>query len=114
MTARGPGSGRGEPLWRACRTTCRRADRARTSQTVPRIGLNGEPSPYLTWEPVSGFEPLTCRLQEIRPRPPCALAARMARVIALTAPTALELFCASSHETVPRGWRTEVRGRNRA
>lgn len=54
--------------------------------------------PPLTWEPVSGIEPLTCRLQEIRPRAPCALAARMARVIALTAPTALGLFCASSHE----------------
>jgi hypothetical protein len=24
----------------------------------------------LTWEPVSGFEPLTCRLQEVRPRAP--------------------------------------------
>jgi hypothetical protein len=45
-----------------------------------------------------GSESMTCRLQEIRPRAPCALAARMARVIALTAPTAPGLFCASSHE----------------
>jgi hypothetical protein len=41
---------------------------------------------------------VTCRLQEVRPRAPIALAARMARVIALTAPTALGLFGASFHE----------------
>jgi hypothetical protein len=52
----------------------------------------------LTWEPVSGIEPLTCRLQEVRPRALCALAARMARVITLKAPTALALFGASFHE----------------
>jgi len=50
------------------------------------------------WEPVSGFEPLACRLQEVRPRAPCVLAAQMPRVIALTALAALGLFCASSHE----------------
>jgi hypothetical protein len=40
---------------------------------------------------VSGFEPLTCRLQEVRLRAPCALAAPMARDIAPTALTALGL-----------------------
>jgi hypothetical protein len=49
-------------------------------------------------EPVSGFEPLTCRLQEARPRALSALAAPMTQVIALTAPAALGLFGASSHE----------------
>jgi len=41
---------------------------------------------------------VTCRLQEVRPRAPWALAARIARVIALTARTALGLFGASFHE----------------
>ena len=41
---------------------------------------------------------VTCRLQEVRPRAPWALAARIARVIALTAHTALGLFGASFHE----------------
>jgi hypothetical protein len=31
------------------------------------------------WEPVSGIEPLTCRLQEVRPRAPFELAAQMAQ-----------------------------------
>jgi hypothetical protein len=52
----------------------------------------------LTWEPVSGFEPLTCRLQEVRPRALSALAARMARVIALEALATLGLSGASFHE----------------
>jgi hypothetical protein len=41
---------------------------------------------------------MTCRLQEVRPPAPNALAARIARVIALTAHTALGLFGASSHD----------------
>jgi hypothetical protein len=52
----------------------------------------------LTWEPVSGIEPLTCRLQEVRPQAPSALAAPMARVIALTTPTALGLSDGTFHE----------------
>jgi hypothetical protein len=47
---------------------------------------------------VKRFEPLTCRLQVVRPRAPSALAATMTQVIALMAPAALGLFCASSHE----------------
>ena len=54
--------------------------------------------PSLTWEPVSGFEPLTCRLQEVRPRAPSTLAAAMARVIALMALAALGLSGATFHE----------------
>ena len=65
---------------------------------VPRTGAHRGPVPGLTWEPVSGFEPLTCRLQEVRPHAPRALAAPMARVIALTAPTALGLFGGTFHE----------------
>jgi hypothetical protein len=57
-----------------------------------------EPLPSLTWEPVSGFEPLTCRLQEVRSQAAHALAAPMAQAIALTAPAALGLSSASSHE----------------
>jgi len=41
---------------------------------------------------------MTCRLQEVRPRAPIALAAWMARFIALTAPTPLRLFGAAFHE----------------
>jgi len=52
----------------------------------------------LNWEPVSGFEPLACRLQEVRPRAPSALAAQMTRVIALTAPAALGLSGGWFHE----------------
>ena len=51
-------------------------------------------------EPVSGIEPLTCRLQEVRPQAPCALAAQMARIIALTAVTTLGLSGAPVHEPV--------------
>ena len=47
---------------------------------------------------MSGFEPLTCRLQEVCSQAAHALAAPMAQVIALTAPAALGLFGASSHE----------------
>jgi hypothetical protein len=52
---------------------------------------------------VSGFEPLACRLQEVRPHAPCALAAPMARVIALMALTALGLSGAPVHEPVHAG-----------
>src|ERR1700685_1773360 len=64
--------------------------------------------PPLTWEPVSGFEPLACRLQEVRPRASCALAARMTRVIALMALTALGLSEAPVHEPV-HGRRRAIR-----
>ena len=70
------------------------------------VGLvSGYPDPYRDaypsdLEPVSGFEPLTCRLQEVRPRALCALAARMARVMALMAPAALGLSGAPVHEPV--------------
>jgi hypothetical protein len=59
------------------------------------LGLSGG----MKWEPVSEIEPLTCRLQEVRPRAPCALAAPMAHVIALTALAALRLSRAPFHET---------------
>jgi len=48
---------------------------------------------------VSGIEPLTCRLQEVRPRAPSALAALTAHVIALIALAALGLPRAPFHET---------------
>ena len=51
---------------------------------------------------MSGFEPLTCRLQEVRPDARCALAAPMTQLIALTAPTALGLLGAPVHEPGPR------------
>jgi len=60
-------------------------------------GAKGTYNP-LTWEPVSGFEPLTCRLQEVRSQAAHALAAPMAQAIALSAPAALGLSSASSHE----------------
>ena len=49
-------------------------------------------------ETVSGFEPLACRLQEVRPPAPGALAAPMTRIVALTALTALRLSGAPFHE----------------
>jgi hypothetical protein len=49
-------------------------------------------------EPVSGIEPLTCRLQEVCSQAAHALAALMTQAIALTAPAALGLSCAPSHE----------------
>ena len=57
----------------------------------------------LTWEPVSGFEPLACRLQEVRPHAPSALAAQMAQLIALTAVVALGLADAPFHEPFHEG-----------
>jgi hypothetical protein len=54
----------------------------------------------LNWEPVSGFEPLACRLQEVRPRAPSVLAAQMARITVLTALTTLGLSGAPVHEPV--------------
>ncbi len=53
----------------------------------------------LTWEPASGFGPMACSLQRVRSRAPSALAAPMARVIALTALVALGLSEASFHES---------------
>jgi hypothetical protein len=47
---------------------------------------------------VCRFEPLVCRLQEVRSQAAHALAAPMTQAIALTAPAALGLFGASSHE----------------
>jgi hypothetical protein len=51
-------------------------------------------------EPVSGIEPLTCRLQEVRHYARWALAAQMAQIIALTALTTLGLSGAPVHEPV--------------
>ena len=45
-----------------------------------------------------GSESMTCRLQEVRPHALCALAAPMARIIALAALAALGLSCAPFHE----------------
>ena len=59
----------------------------------------------LTWEPVSGIEPLTCRLQEVRPHAPYALAAPMAHVTASTALTALGLSGSPFHEPFHAGHR---------
>jgi hypothetical protein len=56
--------------------------------------------PFQTWEPVSGIEPLTCRLQEARPCATRALAAQAARVIALMALAALGLSGEPVHEPV--------------
>jgi len=47
----------------------------------------------------SGSESITCRLQEVRPRAPCALAAPMTQPTALTALAALGLSGAPFHET---------------
>jgi hypothetical protein len=66
------------------------------------------PKPSLTWEPVSGFEPLACRLQEVRPRAPYVLAAPIAQVIALTALAALRLSDTTFHEPF------HARGRQRS
>jgi hypothetical protein len=49
-------------------------------------------------EPVSGFEPLACRLQEARPHARRALPAQITLVIALTALAALGLSDDSFHE----------------
>ena len=55
--------------------------------------------PPLTWEPVSGIEPLTCRLQEARFVAICALTALIAQLIALMAPVELEFSGSSSHDS---------------
>ena len=87
-------------------------------KSVPRTGPHGSASPYLTWEPVSGFEPLTCRLQEVRPHAISALAAQMTQVIALMALAALGLSRGPVHEPVHANGRrqpvtvTERNGRN--
>ena len=85
-------------------TCCQAGRRSRgliTRTGTLRCSVNGLPvqdrSPQ-TWEPVSGFEPLACRLQEVCSQAAHALAAPMTQAIALTAPAALGLFCASSHE----------------
>jgi len=53
----------------------------------------------LNWEPVSGFEPLTCRLQEVRFVAICALTALMPHVIALMALAELGFSGGSSHDS---------------
>jgi hypothetical protein len=68
----------------------------------------------LTWEPVSGIEPLTCRLQEVRPHAPSALPALMARVIALMALAGLELSGAPVHEPVHERPPGDIHSRNSA
>jgi hypothetical protein len=60
------------------------------------------------------IEPLTCRLQELRPSAPYALAATMARATALTALAALELSDAAFHEPFHANGPATVHGRNRA
>jgi hypothetical protein len=65
---------------------------------VPRSRWRRRLKLPVTWEPVSGFEPLACRLQEARPHAACALAAPMAHVNALTTLAALGLSGASFHE----------------
>jgi hypothetical protein len=64
-----------------------------------------EPKRPLTWEPVSVFEPLACRLQEDRPDAPDALAAAMTWAIALTALVTLGLSGDPVHEPVHAGGR---------
>jgi hypothetical protein len=74
-------------------------------------------APLMICEPASGFEPPTCRLQEIRPRTPSALAAPMARVIAPTALAALGLSSAPFHETFHadgRYWPVAITERRRS
>jgi len=66
----------------------------------------------LSWEPVSGFEPLTCRLQEVRPYATCTLAALMAQVIALMALVGLELPGAPVHEPVHEWPPGDIHSRN--
>jgi hypothetical protein len=73
------------------------AREARPITFVPRTETRKGQKPCLTWEPVSGIEPLTCRLQEVRPPAPSALAALMARVIALMTPAALGLSGRTFH-----------------
>ena len=84
---------------------------------VPRTRVEMRRAPLMTWEPVGGFEPPTCRLQEIRPRTPSALAAPMARVIAPTALAALGLSSAAFHETFHadgRYWPVPITERRRS
>ena len=68
----------------------------------------------LGWEPVSGIEPLTCRLQEAWPNATCALPAQMTQVIALMATAALGFLEASSHEPSHEKRHPDIHGRNRA
>jgi len=77
-------------------TTLNRASRF----SLRRISAVQRPTQGEILEPVSGFEPLTCRLQVVRPRAPCVLAAMMARLIALTALAALGLSGDPVHEPV--------------
>jgi len=81
---------------------------------VPRAETSKGRLPPLTWEPVSGFEPLTCRLQEVRPRTPYALAAQMTPIIALTAPAALGLSARRSTNRSTLGGRQYPNDRNKA
>ena len=66
---------------------------------VPRTGAHRGPVPGLTWEPVSGIEPLTCRLQEVRFVAICALTALIPHVIALMALAELGFSGGSSHDS---------------
>jgi hypothetical protein len=54
--------------------------------------------PHLTWEPVSGFEPLTCRLQEAGFTAPCALPALTQQRRDQNALNALAVAVPSFHE----------------
>ena len=49
-------------------------------------------------EPVSGFEPLTCRLQEVRPSAPCALPAQIAQLGARMALLTLDFSGGPFHD----------------
>jgi hypothetical protein len=73
-------------------------DNPLTALFVPRKVRTEARKPTLTWEPVSGIEPLTCRLQEARSRAAHALAAPIARIMALTALAALGLSEDPFHE----------------
>lgn len=88
----------------------RRATRISDIRSTDR-GAKGAYDP-LTWEPVSGIEPLTCRLQEVRPYATCTLAALMARVIALMALVGLELSGAPVHEPVHEWPPGDIHSRN--
>jgi hypothetical protein len=52
----------------------------------------------LIWEPVSGFEPLTCRLQEVRPSAPRALPAPIAQPGARMALSSLDFSGWTFHD----------------
>src|SRR5262249_35896771 len=53
----------------------------------------------LTWEPVAGFEPAPCRLQEVRPSAPRALPAQIAQPGARMALSTLDISGWPCHAT---------------